>query len=78
MCIQDCFLGVERSATKPRRGIGRGGEKRDPGGRAPFRLAIALLHAEALDFEGARKCCEETLDLTVEENRNNYFVGRNL
>ena len=45
---------------------------------APFRLAIALLHAEALDFEGARKCCEETLDSTVEENPNNYFVGRNL
>jgi len=31
-----------------------------------------------VDFEGARKCCEETLDSTVEENPNNYFVGRNL
>jgi tetratricopeptide (TPR) repeat protein len=41
-------------------------------------LMIAWLHAEALDFEGARKRCEDALDLAVEENPVNFFLGRNL
>ncbi|SFK29775.1 ATP-binding protein [Methylocapsa palsarum] len=41
-------------------------------------LMIAWLHAEALDFEGARKRCEEALDLAVEENPVNFFLGRNI
>jgi tetratricopeptide (TPR) repeat protein len=41
-------------------------------------LMIAWLHAEALDFEGARKRCEDALDQAVEENPVNFFLGRNL
>jgi tetratricopeptide (TPR) repeat protein len=39
---------------------------------------VAWLHLEALDFAGARKCCEEALDPAVEENPVNFFFGRNL
>jgi DNA-binding winged helix-turn-helix (wHTH) protein/tetratricopeptide (TPR) repeat protein len=39
-------------------------------------LNIAALHVEALDFEGARQRCEEALDLRVEANPYNFFLGR--
>ena len=42
------------------------------------RLTIAWLHAEALDFGGARKRCEEILDSAVEANPFHFFIGRNL
>lgn len=42
------------------------------------RLMVAWLHIEALDFEGAKKRCEEALDSAVEENPVNFFLGRNL
>jgi tetratricopeptide (TPR) repeat protein len=41
-------------------------------------MSIAWLHAEAFDFEGARKRCEEALDSTVEANPFVFFLGRNL
>jgi tetratricopeptide (TPR) repeat protein len=44
----------------------------------PSRLHVAWLHNEALDFEGARKCCEEALNSAVEENPLIFFLGRNL
>jgi DNA-binding winged helix-turn-helix (wHTH) protein/tetratricopeptide (TPR) repeat protein len=43
---------------------------------SPFHLTYAWLHNEALDFEGAKKCCEEALDSEVEENPVNFFEGR--
>jgi DNA-binding winged helix-turn-helix (wHTH) protein/tetratricopeptide (TPR) repeat protein len=42
------------------------------------RLMLAWLHVEALDFKGAKACCEEALDPEVEENPVNFFLGRNL
>jgi predicted ATPase/DNA-binding winged helix-turn-helix (wHTH) protein len=41
-------------------------------------LTIAWLHAEALDFENARKRCEKTLDSNAEANPFVFFLGRNL
>jgi tetratricopeptide (TPR) repeat protein len=41
-------------------------------------LSIAWLHAEAFDFEGARRRCEDALDSTVESNPFVFFLGRNL
>jgi hypothetical protein len=41
-------------------------------------MSIAWLHAEAFDFEGARNCCEETLDSAIEANPFVFFLGRNL
>ncbi|HUI21776.1 MAG TPA: AAA family ATPase [Methylocella sp.] len=41
-------------------------------------LMMAWLHNEALDFEGAKKCCENALDSATEENPVNFFLGRNL
>jgi ATP/maltotriose-dependent transcriptional regulator MalT len=42
------------------------------------RLTIAWLHAEALDFEGARRLCEGALDPKVEANPFVFFMGRTL
>ncbi len=41
-------------------------------------LTIAQLHVEALDFEGARKRCEDTLDAIVETHPFNFFMCRTL
>jgi tetratricopeptide (TPR) repeat protein len=41
-------------------------------------LALGWLHAEALDFERAKKCCEEVLNAEVETNPFTFFIGRNL
>jgi DNA-binding winged helix-turn-helix (wHTH) protein/tetratricopeptide (TPR) repeat protein len=41
-------------------------------------LTLGWLHAEALDFECARKCCEEALNAEVEANPFTFFIGRNL
>ncbi len=40
-------------------------------------LEMAWLHAEALDFDGARQRCEETLE-RVEADAFSFFIGRNL
>ena len=42
------------------------------------RLTLGWLYAEALDFESAKKCCDEVLNPTVEANPFAYFIGRNL
>jgi DNA-binding winged helix-turn-helix (wHTH) protein/tetratricopeptide (TPR) repeat protein len=42
----------------------------------PFRLTVAWLHAETLDFQGAKECCEAALDRIVEQNPLNFFMGR--
>jgi DNA-binding winged helix-turn-helix (wHTH) protein/tetratricopeptide (TPR) repeat protein len=42
------------------------------------RLGIGWLHAEALDFERARKICDEAIDTSVEANPFNFAIGRNL
>ncbi len=41
-------------------------------------LMIAFLHVEALDFEGARQRCEETLDSMGEADPLNFFIGRTI
>jgi tetratricopeptide (TPR) repeat protein len=47
-------------------------------GSALCRLTLGWLHAEALDFEGAKKYCGEALDCEVETNPFAFFIGRNL
>jgi len=47
-------------------------------GRALCRLTLGWLHAEALDFEGAKRYCAEALDPDVEANPFANYIGRNL
>ncbi|QBR70826.1 transcriptional regulator [Beijerinckiaceae bacterium] len=47
-------------------------------GIALCRLTLGWLHAEALDFAGARQICDEALDPEVEANPFSLFIGRNL
>ncbi|MCI0598354.1 MAG: AAA family ATPase [Beijerinckiaceae bacterium] len=47
-------------------------------GSALGRLTIGWLHAEALDFAGARTCYEDPPDPAVEANPFSFFIGRNL
>jgi DNA-binding winged helix-turn-helix (wHTH) protein len=41
-------------------------------------LSIAWLHAQALDYSGAKRRGEAALDSTVEKNPFNFFLGRTL
>jgi tetratricopeptide (TPR) repeat protein len=41
-------------------------------------LALGWLHADALDFETAKKFCEDVLDPAVEANPFTFFLCRNL
>ncbi len=47
-------------------------------GSALCSLTMGWLHADALDFETARACCEKVLDAEVEANPFTFFIGRNL
>ncbi len=42
------------------------------------RLTLGWLHAEALDFAGAKRLAEAALDPAAEKNPFNFFLGRNL
>ncbi|WP_148213123.1 ATP-binding protein [Methylocella silvestris] len=41
-------------------------------------FSIAWLHAEALDFAGAKRRAEAVIDADIEKNPFNFFLGRNL
>jgi DNA-binding winged helix-turn-helix (wHTH) protein len=42
------------------------------------RLTLGWLHAEALDYEGAKKFCAEALEPKIEANPFTFMIGRNL
>ncbi|MGH8568452.1 MAG: transcriptional regulator, partial [Gammaproteobacteria bacterium] len=48
-------------------------------GSTYYRLEIAWLHAEALDFEGARSGCEQSVESALQaHDLSSYFLGQNL
>jgi len=48
-------------------------------GITSYRFEIAWLHAEALDFEGARSGCEQSVESALQEHDLfSYFLGQNL